>query len=732
MTHPDKQQDQQAQDHLDRADDGSDLLTNQNLAAEAVQPVIPVKLKKKAARLSRPSVSNHFFKWGSLCLLLLTLLIIVSWWASTQIPQGPTEKINQLRTAYYQLGDTINLGLNGDVQALSDLNRRSDQITQILLTLPVDAEQKRALNQAWQPMQASIQMLTEYRQAIARLPQFQQRLEKELYELIKALQIVGQRMAESSTYSLETVRRLDELVYHAQRLDAYSLRLLKGRTEVMASSTAVLTDTVHVLTKQLNELIEGDPATGVQSLKGSAEEDVALEAQMVLGDATEDVAQLVENSPEIIELRQAIQTLHSSQNGFLSQLEHYSADIDQQSAQTTSYLWLTNIFMFAALLSCVVIFILLQLDQRQRMQHAQTMMREEQERSQKHQQAILRLVHELEPVGQGDLSVELTVTEDSTGIIADSINMMITDLRQLVSVFRHTADTVGQTSADMLGGSGHIAEQASAQAVFIKEGYGHASQACQHIQQAYNGLSSLLKTTEVSQHHIGLLAEQSRIHVPVLSHLHESIEQLPTQMQRIIEKMTQIQDLALVTQQMADQTKILSLNAALQASTADRVGHSRFVDEVQPLADRSLFASNKMGVLCQAILTELSTSTHALIHCAGDVSTSWQCGQQIMEQVDVLQNEASCVSDCIKEIAEVSRQSYVFMSQMTQSLHQAHQITTENMQYEAKTRNTVGEFAALTHALHNAVSRFTVAESATLNTKTTASHTNAPFKEVVV
>ncbi|PSD25333.1 chemotaxis protein, partial [Stenotrophomonas maltophilia] len=54
------------------------------------------------------------------------------------------------------------------------------------------------------------------------------------------------------------------------------------------------------------------------------------------------------------------------------------------------------------------------------------------------QQAIMRLLDEISSLGEGDLTVKASVTEDMTGAIADAINYAVDELRHLVTTSRRS------------------------------------------------------------------------------------------------------------------------------------------------------------------------------------------------------------------------------------------------------------------------------------------------------
>src|SRR3546814_5700021 len=64
------------------------------------------------------------------------------------------------------------------------------------------------------------------------------------------------------------------------------------------------------------------------------------------------------------------------------------------------------------------------------------------DRDTRQQQAILSLLDEITNLADGDLTVDVTVTEDFTGAIADSINYTVQNMRNLVGTITSTSDDV--------------------------------------------------------------------------------------------------------------------------------------------------------------------------------------------------------------------------------------------------------------------------------------------------
>ena len=95
--------------------------------------------------------------------------------------------------------------------------------------------------------------------------------------------------------------------------------------------------------------------------------------------------------------------------------------------------------------------------------HREALSLAQRKETERNQQAILRLLDELAPLADGDLTVQATVTEDITGTIADSINYAIGVLRDLVSTINQSAIQLDGATRQTQALSAHLAKASSAQ-----------------------------------------------------------------------------------------------------------------------------------------------------------------------------------------------------------------------------------------------------------------------------
>jgi twitching motility protein PilJ len=225
------------------------------------------------------------------------------------------------------------------------------------------------------------------------------------------------------------------------------------------------------------------------------------------------------------------------------------------------------------------------------------------EKNERNQNAIMRLLDEIEDLADGDLTVTASVTEDFTGTIADSINYSVDQLRDLVATINLTAGQVAAAVQETQATAMHLAQASEQQAQQISEASTAISDMAESIDQvsANAAESSAVAERSVEIANKGNEVVHNTIHG--MDNIREQIQDTAKRIKRLGESSQEIGDIVSLIDDIADQTNILALNAAIQASMAGDAGRGFAVvaDEVQRLAERSSAATRQIETLVRAI-----------------------------------------------------------------------------------------------------------------------------------
>ncbi|MDH5436070.1 MAG: methyl-accepting chemotaxis protein [Gammaproteobacteria bacterium] len=326
----------------------------------------------------------------------------------------------------------------------------------------------------------------------------------------------------------------------------------------------------------------------------------------------------------------------------------------------------------------------------------------------KNEEAIFRLLDEMGDLADGDLTVNVTVTDDFTGTIADSINYTIDALRNLVNSINQTTEQV--TSA---------AEQSRETAVRLA----HASdEQAGQIASASTSINEMAVSIEDVSKNAGKLAEEAQDSVRTASegaravrdtiegmdNLRENIQETSKRIKRLGESSQEIGDIVELINDISDQTNILALNAAIQAAMAGDAGRGFAVvaDEVQRLAERSGNATKQIEALVKTIQTDTNEAVISMEQSTSNVVRNAQLSQNAGGALSKIEEVSTHLAELIQDISNSSHQQSQAATSVSDTMNQIQEITNQTSAGSNETAASIGNLAELANELRTSVAGF--------------------------
>ncbi len=350
--------------------------------------------------------------------------------------------------------------------------------------------------------------------------------------------------------------------------------------------------------------------------------------------------------------------------------------------------------------------------------------RVQQDMNERNQQSIMRLMDDLATLADGDLTMHLEVTEDITGAISDSINYTVEALRDLVKTINDTAMQVDSAARQTEATASHLAEAAENQNTQITTATASIAQMAQSVEQVSTNAerAAEVASSSVKIAHKG--GEAVRRTIAGMTSIRETIQETSKRMKRLGESSQEVGDIVELINDIAEQTNILALNAAIQASTAGEAGRGFGVvaDEVQRLAERAAGATRQIETLVRTIQSD----THEAILSMEQSTTGVVNGAHLAEDAGHALDEIEAVSNNIAKLIQMisgaAREQAQVAGEVSSTMSVIQEITSQTAEGTAVTARSIGKLAALSADLRRSVSGFTLPQEddAFVNTESTA------------
>jgi twitching motility protein PilJ len=315
-------------------------------------------------------------------------------------------------------------------------------------------------------------------------------------------------------------------------------------------------------------------------------------------------------------------------------------------------------------------------------------------------------------LADGDLTVTATVTEDVTGAIADSINYAIEALRSLVTTINEISEQVSSSAQESRATAMHLAEASEHQADQITS----ATAAINKMASAVDQMSQeATESATVAQHSVEIAAkgnETVRRTIKGMDTIREQIQETSKRIKRLGESSQEIGDIVELIDDIADQTNILALNAAMQAAMAGEAGRGFAVvaDEVQRLAERSGNATKQIEALVKTIQADTNEAVSSMEATTTEVVTGAQLAEDAGEALKEIESVSNHISERIQRVADTAQTQSDEAARVNDTMSVIQEITTQTSDGTNQTAAAIGALADMADELQRSVAGFRLPE----------------------
>lgn len=321
------------------------------------------------------------------------------------------------------------------------------------------------------------------------------------------------------------------------------------------------------------------------------------------------------------------------------------------------------------------------------------------------------ITEHIKRIMKGDLAGVLDYErKDEFGLLIQGFSQMSTYLSDLVKQIQRSGIQVTSSITEIAAVAKQHEVTANEHAATTSEIAASTTEIAAtsaNLMKTMKGINSLTKNTAYAaeEGHSGLAKIDE-----TMGKMEKSTGNIVAKLSVLSEKAGNIASVVKTINKVADQTNLLSLNAAIEAEKAGEYGSGFAVvaTEIRRLADQTAVATFDIEQMVQDVQSALSSSVMGIDKFAEDVRSSVNeirvSGEQlagVIEQVKVLMPQMDTINDGIEAQSLGAKQ----ISEATSQLNEAAQQTAESI---AQTSNTITQLQQAAQGLQEAVSLFKV------------------------
>jgi twitching motility protein PilJ len=326
----------------------------------------------------------------------------------------------------------------------------------------------------------------------------------------------------------------------------------------------------------------------------------------------------------------------------------------------------------------------------------------------KMQHQVMDLLSIVSSAAEGDLTVKAEVTADALGSVADAFNLMITGLTALVSQASNVAAEIQHSTGDILKASERMRKGAEQQTAQIQSTVGAVNDMSHTIQRmaenADSATQASLKATQAAVKGGTSVTET----IKGMQRIRAAVQTTGKKIKGLGERSLEIGAIIEVINEIATQTNLLALNAAIEAARAGEQGRGFAVvaDEVRKLAERAGRATKDITSLIKGIQVETSEAVTVMEEGTREVEEGTkladQAGAALREIEQIVKQTSALVTDITRAAADQVKVS----EGVAASMDTISRLTQETTVGVRDTVGTINRLAVLSSQLTDAIGRF--------------------------
>lgn len=326
------------------------------------------------------------------------------------------------------------------------------------------------------------------------------------------------------------------------------------------------------------------------------------------------------------------------------------------------------------------------------------------------QERITHLLEEISTVAEGDLTVQAEVTADITGAIADSFNLMIDELRKIIINIQNSTDQASIFFSDAVRNfaqSEGVFNQQAQQVVAVSSAVGDIDRSIQRVSEAATVSADVAQEARLNARQGNDAVVKT---ISGMNRIRGNVQETSKKIKRLGESSQQISEIVKLIDDIADQTNMLALNAAIQAAMAGEQGKGFSVvsEEVRRLAERSANATREIAALVKSIQDDTAEAIIAMEESTREVVEGSQVADDAGKALRQIENVVERLADLITNISLVSQQQATSSRDIAGSMMQLSNLTQEASELRRLSSDAVQVVASTAEELRRSVSAFKV------------------------
>ena len=312
-------------------------------------------------------------------------------------------------------------------------------------------------------------------------------------------------------------------------------------------------------------------------------------------------------------------------------------------------------------------------------------------------------------VAAGDLSVEIPVANtDSTSLLA-AMKVMQSNLQKLIGEIQTNADMVTSAAKKMTIAAENVAgssQQQSASSLEIAAAMEQSTVSINLMSDSANRAQTISGDSELLMNETSGVVSEA---VNRIAKIATVVEQASQTVRTVGQESENVSKIVLVIKEVADQTNLLALNAAIEAARAGEQGRGFAVvaDEVRKLAERTTQSTQEITTMISSMQSSARDAVTCIEDAVANVNEGVILTKRVGESVSQLGASSHEVKGVIIDVSSALREQNAASNEIARNVEQIAQTGERNSGAVGEVAKAATELQQLANSLTDSALHFT-------------------------
>ncbi len=323
--------------------------------------------------------------------------------------------------------------------------------------------------------------------------------------------------------------------------------------------------------------------------------------------------------------------------------------------------------------------------------------------------AIDNLKSILNKVAAGDLSAQPdTSRQDELGDMARALDKTLGQLRDIIGGVKDAGDGLARAADQMAQELVLVIQRGKERSTYMDRASASIQQMSSAAEEIAGGSAAAASASEEARGRAAAGDSCMENSIAATQRVETAVDNSATVIQELSAATNRINEITNTIREIADQTNLLALNAAIEAARAGEQGRGFAVvaDEVRKLAERTSASTSDITSMVESIRGKTSSAVAAMSRVHNEMAEGMRYARETRTTFDGIVSASEQVTQLARQIADATRAQLDASNNTTRDMSQVMAMSTENSASIGRVGDISSNLSAMSHQLQQMIGRF--------------------------